>query len=60
MRGLVALWLLVLAPGLMWAQASPQQMDSPPNNTADDLRALREALAHAQKQEALQRRKLNR
>jgi len=54
MRGLVALWLLVVAPGLIWAQASPQQMDSPPTallKTAQektDSRFLKKHLAETE------------
>jgi hypothetical protein len=55
MTELSTLWLLLVAPGLVWAQASPQQqLDSSSSNSACELRSLREALVQTQKQVALQ------
>ncbi|HKN70786.1 MAG TPA: hypothetical protein VJX30_07150 [Terriglobales bacterium] len=39
-----ALCLLLIAPGFIWAQANPQQLDSSPTSSAAELKALREAL----------------
>ena len=52
MKGLCALCLVLMAPGLMWAQASPQKPDSSANNSdvASELATLREALSKTQKQ----------
>jgi hypothetical protein len=44
MRDVRALCLLLTAPGLLSAQASPQKLDFLPNNSTAELRALREAL----------------
>ena len=56
MKLLHALCLLLLAPGLMLAQASPQNVDPSPNNAdvVTELRAVREALLQTQKQLAVQ------
>jgi hypothetical protein len=55
-----ALCLLLLAPGLMLAQADPQKPDSSPNNSelATEVKALREALLQTQKQMAAQQREI--
>ena len=58
MRAIRVLCLLLVAPGLMWAQASPQKPDSSPNNSDAELRALREALLQTQKQVAGQQREI--
>jgi hypothetical protein len=60
MRGLRALCLLLVAPSLIWAQASPQKPDSSPSNpdVASELKAVREALLQTQKQLALQQREI--
>jgi hypothetical protein len=52
MKGLCALCLVLVAPGLMWAQASPQKPDTSANNSdvANELATLREALSKTQKQ----------
>jgi hypothetical protein len=52
MRALCTLCLLLVAPGLIWSQASPQKPDSSPNNSdvATELKVLREALLQTQKQ----------
>ena len=43
MRGLAALWLLLVAPGLTWAQASSQKPDFSLSTSGVELSALREA-----------------
>ena len=53
-----ALCLLLITSGLIWAQASPQQLDSSPNSSAAELSALREALLQTQKQVALQKEEI--
>jgi hypothetical protein len=58
MRKSRALWLLLVAPGIIWAQAGPQKLDSPLNNSADELKILREALLQTQKQVALQQEEI--
>ena len=52
MKGLSAICMVLVAPGLMWAQASPQKPDSSANNSdvASELATLREALSKTQKQ----------
>jgi hypothetical protein len=52
MRALRTLCLLLVAPVLIWAQASPQKPDYSPNNSdvATELKVLREALLQTQKQ----------
>src|SRR6202044_1684447 len=52
------LWLLLLVPGFIWAQASPQKLDSSPNSSAAELSALREALLQTQNQVALQQEEI--
>ena len=52
------LWLLLLVPGFIWAQASTQKLDSSPNSSAAELSALREALLQTQKQVALQQEEI--
>src|SRR5580693_6669461 len=54
------LCLLLLAPGLILAQADPQKPDSSPNNSdlATEVKALREALVQTQKQMAAQQREI--
>jgi hypothetical protein len=54
------LCLLLLAPGLILAQADPQKPDSSPNNSdlATEVKALREALLQTQKQMAAQQREI--
>jgi hypothetical protein len=52
------LWLLLLAPGPIWAQANSQKLDSSPNSSAAELSALREALLQTQKQVALQQEEI--
>jgi hypothetical protein len=58
MREVRALCLLLTAPGLLWAKASPQKLDFLPNNSNAELRALREALVQTQKQVALQQEQI--
>jgi len=58
MRELRALCLLLIAPGLIWAQANPQQLDSSSTSSAAELKALREALLQTQKQVALQQEEI--
>ena len=58
MRELRALWLVLVAPGLVWAQANPQKLDSRPNDSVSELRTLREALLQTQKQVALQQEEI--
>jgi hypothetical protein len=52
MKGLCAVCMVLVAPGLMWAQAGPQKPDSSANNSdvASELATLREALSKTQKQ----------
>ena len=52
MKGLSAICMVLVAPGLMWAQASPQKPDSSANNSdvSSELATLREALSKTQKQ----------
>lgn len=58
MRKIRALWLLLVAPVIIWAQAAPQKLDSSSNNSADELKVLREALLQTQKQVALQQEEI--
>ena len=53
-----ALCLLLIAPGLIWAQTSTPRPDSSPTNSAADLRALREALSQTQRRVALQQEEI--
>lgn len=53
-----ALCLLLIAPGLIWAQANPQQLDSSPTSSAAELTALHEALLQTQRQVALQQQEI--
>lgn len=53
-----ALCLLLVAPCLIWAQASPQKLDASPNDSAAELRALREALLQTQRQVASQQEEI--
>ncbi|HXM10494.1 MAG TPA: hypothetical protein VN946_11145 [Terriglobales bacterium] len=55
---LPALCLLLITSGLIWAQASPQKLDSSPNSSAAELSALREALLQTQNQVALQQEEI--
>src|SRR6201987_1074203 len=52
MKGLSAICMILVAPGLMWAQAIPQKPDSSANNSdvASEVATLREALSKTQKQ----------
>jgi len=52
MKGLCAVCMVLVTPGLMWAQAGPQKPDSSANNSdvASELATLREALSKTQKQ----------
>ena len=60
MKPLRTLCLVLLAPGLMWAQASAPKPDSSPNDTelAAELKALREALSQTQKQMTSQQQEI--
>jgi hypothetical protein len=60
MKPLVASCLLLLAPGLVFAQAGPQNPDSSQNNSdvAAELKAVRETLVETQKELAAQRREI--
>src|SRR5580658_6938180 len=55
-KALRAVFLMVMAPGLMWGQSTAQKTDPSPNNSdvAVELKALREALLQTQKQMASQ------
>jgi len=53
-----ALFLLLMAPAPIWAQASTQQPDSSRTNSIAEMRALREALLQTQKQVALQQEEI--
>ncbi len=59
-RVLRALFLMLLAPGLMWGQAIAQKTDSSPNDSdvAAELKALRQALLQTQKQMASQQEEI--
>src|SRR6204780_399211 len=60
MKPLRTLCLVLLAPGLMWAQASVPQASSSSNDTelAAELKALREALSQTQKQMSAQQQEI--
>src|ERR1700679_2331598 len=60
MKPLRTLCLVLLAPGLMWAQASVPQASSSSNDTelATELKALREALSQTQKQMSAQQQEI--
>ena len=60
MLSLRVLCLLLIAPGAIFAQSSPEKMDSSPNNSdvATELKTLREALTQTQKQVAAQQREI--
>jgi hypothetical protein len=60
MKLLRSLFLLLVTPGLMWAQSSAQVTDSSQNNpdVAAELKALREALLQTQKQMAAQQHEI--
>jgi hypothetical protein len=52
MISLRVLCLLLIAPGVICAQSSPEKLDSSPNNSdiATELKTLREALLQTQRQ----------
>ena len=60
MKLLRSLFLLLVTPGLVWAQSSTQVADASQNNpdVAAELKALREALLQTQKQMASQQREI--
>ena len=60
MTVLRTLCLLLILPGLMWAQAIPEKLDAPPDNVevTAELKALRDALLQAEKELAAQRREI--
>ena len=60
MISLRVLCLLLIAPGVLCAQSSPEKLDSSTNNTelAGEVKALREALLQTQKQVAAQQREI--
>jgi hypothetical protein len=60
MKPLRTLCLVLVAPGLMWAQASAPTADSSSNDTelATELKALREALSQTQNQMASQQQEI--
>ena len=60
MISLRVLCLLVIAPGVLCAQSSPEKLDSPTNNTelAGEVKALREALLRTQKQVSAQQQEI--
>jgi hypothetical protein len=60
MKSLRTVCLVLVAPGLMWAQASAPQASSSPNDTevGAELKALREALLQTQKQLAAQQQEI--
>src|SRR5580693_363752 len=60
MKPLRTLCLVLLAPGLMWAQASAPQVGSSQNDTelATELKAMREALSQTQKQMSAQQQEI--
>ncbi len=55
-----ALCLLLIAPTVIWAQSSPENLDSSTNKEklAGEVKALREALLQTQKQVAVQQREI--
>src|SRR5271156_5193150 len=60
MKPLRTLCLVLVAPGLMWAQASAPKAESSSNDTelAAELKALREALSQTQNQMASQQKEI--
>ena len=60
MKRLHTLFLVLFAPGLMWAQASAPRASSSTNDSelATELKALREALSQTQKQMASQQQEI--
>src|SRR5580700_1953486 len=60
MKLLRSLFLLLVTPGLVWAQSSAQVTDASQNNpdVATELKALREALLQTQKQMTSQQREI--
>ena len=60
MKPLRTLCLVLLAPGLMWAQASAPKAESSSNDTelSAELKALREALSQTQSQMASQQQEI--
>ena len=60
MISLRVLCLLLIAPSVVWAQNSPEKLDSSTNNTelAGEVKALREALLQTQKQVATQQQEI--
>src|SRR5580704_16716428 len=60
MKALRALCFVMMVPGCLWAQASPQKGDSSTNDSdvAAELKAVREALSQTQKQMASQQQAL--
>src|SRR5246127_331257 len=60
MLSLRVLCLLLIAPGVVCAQSSPEKLDSSPNNSdvATELKTLREALMQTQKQVAAQQQEI--
>ena len=60
MISLRVLCLLLIAPGVVWAQNSPEKLDSSTNNTevAGEVKTLREALLQTQKQVAVQQQEI--
>jgi hypothetical protein len=60
MSFLRVLCLLLIVPGVVFAQSSPEKMDSSPNNpdVATELKTLREALAQMQAQVTAQQREI--
>jgi hypothetical protein len=60
MISLRVLCLLLIAPGVIWAQSGPEKFDSSVNNSevATELKTLREALMQTQKQVAAQQQEI--
>src|SRR5215469_3413227 len=58
MRWVAKICLLVLAPGLVWAQTIAQNAPSDPTSVAAELKALREAMAQQQQQIAQQQQRI--
>src|SRR5271156_6461476 len=60
MKPLRTLLLVLVAPGLLWAQATAPQVASSSNDTelATELKALREALSQTQKQMSAQQQEI--
>ena len=59
MRWVAKICLLVLAPGLVWAQTTAQNAPSDPTSVAAELKALREAMAQQQQQIAQQQQRID-